>query len=63
MFLVLPVFKLSTGLGFCSKTGTDTFRSFLLNGKEQEPQKKHSIVVQKISSSSKSLTVRTRAFF
>ena len=29
--------RLSTGLGFCSKTWSDTFRSVLIYGKEQEP--------------------------
>ena len=35
--------RLSTGLGFCSKTGSDTFRSVLIDGKKQEPQKKYLI--------------------
>ena len=42
--------KLSTGLGFCSKTGSDIFRITLIYGKEQEPRKKI-VIVQKISPS------------
>ena len=40
--------RLSTGLGFCSKTDSDSFKSVLKNGKEQEPRKNYFIVVQKI---------------
>ena len=34
---------------FCSKTGSDTFRSGLIYGKEQESRKKYFIAVQKNS--------------
>ena len=43
--------RLSTGLGFCSKTGSDTFRSVLIYRKGQEPRKKYSIIMQKVSPS------------
>ena len=32
--------RLLTGLGFCSRTRSDTFRRVLIHGKEQEPRKK-----------------------
>ena len=36
----LSVLRLLIHIGFFSKTGSDTFRSVFLNGKEQESRKK-----------------------
>ena len=53
--------RLLTLVEFFSKTGSDTFRNVLINGKEQESRKKHVITVQKRNSSSREgLTVETR---
>ena len=39
--------RLTTGLGFCLKTGSDTFRSVLIYGKEQQPRKNIFVIVEK----------------
>ena len=39
--------RLLSGLGFCWKTGSDTFRSVLIYEKEQEPRKKVSQSLKK----------------
>ena len=35
----MPPLRLSTGFGFCLKIGSNTFRSVLIYGNEQERQK------------------------
>ena len=54
---------LFTHVGFFSKTRSDTFRSVLIYGKEQEPRKKYFRTVQDNSSSREGLTVGTRFFY
>ena len=48
-YIFFKVFSLKVvaGFRFCSKTRSDTFRSVLIYGKEQEPRKKYYIIVQK----------------
>ena len=47
---------------FFSKTGSDTFRSILMYGKEQESRKDYFITMQRKSPSQEGLTVETRFF-
>ena len=47
----MRMLMLSTGSGFCSKTGSDTFRSVFIFGKEQEHRKKYFTVVYELSPS------------
>ena len=43
---ITSTLRLSTGLGFCSGSGSDTFRSILIHGKEKEPRKNYFKIVQ-----------------
>ena len=44
---ILKCLRLLTHVGFFSKTGSNTFKSVLIYGKEQESRKKYFITVQK----------------
>ena len=52
-----------THVGLFSKTGFDSFKSVLTDGKEQESRKKYFITLQKILPSSDGLTDDTPAKF